>query len=105
MKLAVTPNVVGDGNIILDVEVDKDTPDFTRNPTSPPINTKKIKTKLLVKNNSIVVIGGIYSQTQSDSIEKVPGVNKVPVIGQAFKNNQNLKERRELLIFISPHIV
>ncbi len=105
LKLAVTPNVVGDGNIILDVEVDKDTPDFTRNPTSPPINTKKIKTKLLVKNNSIVVIGGIYSQTQSDSLEKVPGINKAPIIGNAFKNSQNLTERRELLIFISPHIV
>jgi type IV pilus assembly protein PilQ len=105
LKLAVTPNVVGDGNIILDVEVDKDTPDFTRNPTSPPINTKKIKTKLLVKNNSIVVIGGIYSQTKSDSLEKVPGINELPIVGNAFKNNQNLTERRELLIFISPHIV
>ena len=105
LKLTVTPNVVGDGNIILDVEVDKDTPDFTRNPTSPPINTKKIKTKLLVKNNSIVVIGGIYSQTQSESLEKVPQIHKVPIVGNAFKNNQNLTERRELLIFISPHIV
>ena len=70
VTLTVTPSIVGDGNIILDVNVTKDTPNYTNTP--PSITTKEIKTKLLIKDGTIVVIGGVYTQEAADSVSKVP---------------------------------
>lgn len=103
LKLVVTPSIVGDGNIQLAVTVNKDTPVYTTTP--PGIDKREIKSKLLIKDGAIAVIGGIYTQTKADNTNKVPGLGDIPVIGGLFRNNQQLDQRRELLIFLSPSII
>lgn len=103
LKLTVTPSIVGDGNILLNVLVAKDTPDLTTTP--PAINKKEVKSKMLVKDGSIAVIGGIYSQDQTDSTDKVPGLGNIPGLGILFRHNTTKKKRTELLIFLSPSVI
>ena len=104
LVLTVTPSIIGDGNVLLDVKVNNDTPDRT-NPGSVGINTMEITTKLLVADGDIVVIGGIKKNNISDSKEKVPGVSKVPVIGKMFQGSSKSDTLNELLVFIAPRIL
>ena len=71
----------------------------------PSIDTKQIATSVLVQNGGTVVIGGIYSQTESDNTTKVPVLGDVPYIGFLFRNNSKVDNKNELLIFISPRII
>jgi len=103
VTLTVTPSIVGDGNIILDVNVTKDTPNYTITP--PPITTKEIKTKLLIKDGTIVVIGGVYTQEAADSVSKVPFFGDIPIIGRLFKKETKKDNRKELLIFLAPRVI
>jgi type IV pilus assembly protein PilQ len=103
VTLTVTPSIVGDGNIILDVNVTKDTPDYTNTP--PSITTKEIKTKLLIKDGTIVVIGGVYTQDTADTVEKVPFFGDIPIIGRLFKKETKKDNRKELLIFLAPRVI
>jgi type IV pilus assembly protein PilQ len=102
LKLDVTPTIVGDGNIIIDISLQKDT---VGTGTTPPINKMSIKTRLLVEDKSIVVIGGIYEDTTKNTETKVPFFGDIPIIGNLFKSNVDDVDRDELLIFISPHII
>jgi type IV pilus assembly protein PilQ len=102
LKLDVTPTIVGDGNIIIDISLQKDT---VGTGTTPPINKMAIKTRLLVEDGSIVVIGGIYEDTTKNTETKVPFFGDIPIIGNLFKSNVDDTGRDELLIFISPHII
>ena len=74
--MQVTPNIIGDGNILLDIQVNNDSPGG-----SGSINTMEIQTKLLIADGDIVVIGGIKKNIVTDQLDSVPGLNKVPVIG------------------------
>ncbi len=103
VRLAVTPRIVGDGNLIIEVTVNKDTVD-TR-VQNPPITRRQIKTALLVADGAMVVIGGIYFDTRVDSETRVPVIGRVPVLGRLFKRSQNTRDFRELLVFIAPKIV
>ena len=103
LKLTVTPSIVGDGNILLNVLVAKDTPDTTTTP--PAINKKEVKSKMLVKDGAIAVIGGIYSQDQTESTDKVPGLGNIPGLGILFRHNTTKNKRTELLIFLSPSVI
>ena len=102
LKLDVTPTIVGDGNIIIDISLQKDTVGVG---TPPPINKMSVKTRLLVEDGSIVVIGGIYEDTTKNTETKVPFFGDIPIIGNLFKSNVDDSNRDELLIFISPHII
>ena len=102
--LKITPSIIGDGNVLMDIQVNNDTPDRT-NPGSVGINTMEITTKLLVADGDIVVIGGIKKNNISDAAEKVPGVSKVPLIGKMFQGNQKSDKLNELLVFIAPRIL
>jgi type IV pilus assembly protein PilQ len=102
LKLDVTPTIVGDGNIIIDISLQKDT---VGTGTTPPINKMSIKTRLLVEDKSIVVIGGIYEDTTKNTETKVPFFGDIPFIGHLFKSNVDDVDRDELLVFISPHII
>lgn len=103
LKLAVTPTVVGDGNLMLSLVLNKDSADTTK--SNPPITKSQITTNLVTKDNSIVVIGGIYTQTRSDGTSKVPGFGDVPLAGKLFRSDQKSDGKKELMIFISPHIL
>ncbi|HEV2007415.1 MAG TPA: type IV pilus secretin PilQ, partial [Burkholderiales bacterium] len=103
LSLKVKPQITPDDNIIMDLNVHKDSPDFSQSP--PAINTKQIVTSVLVQNGGTVVIGWIYSQTESDNTTKVPVLGDVPYIGFLFRKNTKVDDKNELLIFISPRII
>lgn len=102
LKLDVTPTIVGDGNIIIDISLQKDTVGVG---TTPPINKMAVKTRLLVEDKSIVVIGGIYEDTTKNTETKVPFFGDIPLIGNLFKSDVDDSDKDELLIFISPHVI
>ena len=104
LKLQVTPNIIGDGNVLLDVQVNNDTPDRT-NPGAVGINTMEINTKLLVADGDIVVIGGIKKNDISNASESVPGINKLPIVGKLFQGKTNSDTMSELLVFIAPRVL
>ena len=103
LKLEVTPSIVGDGNIIMDVKINKDSPNTSA--ANPPISKTEITTKLLIADGTIVVIGGIYKENLSDSVSKTPLLSSLPIIGNLFKRVKKGEDFDRLLIFIAPRIL
>jgi type IV pilus assembly protein PilQ len=104
LALKVTPQITPEGNVILDVDVNKDS--VGRSTVAGfAIDTKHVKTQVLVENGGTVVIGGIFTQTERNQVNKVPLLGDIPVVGNLFKNNSRSSNRTELLIFITPKIV
>ena len=83
VQLRVTPSIVGDGNVILDVVVEKKSADTSQD--NPPITTRQITTKLLVRDRTIVVIGGVFTQETTDPNQRVPFFGNLPVVGRLFR--------------------
>ena len=104
LKMTVTPSIIGDGNVLLDIQVNNDTPNRS-NAGDPAINKMEISTKLLVADGDIVVIGGIKKNSVSNSNQKTPGVGDVPVVGNLFKGKAKADSLDELLVFIAPRIL
>ncbi len=102
LKLDVTPTIVGDGNIIIDISLQKDTVGVG---TTPPINKMAINTRLLVEDKSIVVIGGIYEDTSKKTESKVPFFGDLPFFGKFFRSDVDESDKDELLIFISLQVI
>ena len=105
LSLTVTPSIIGDGNVLLDIKVNNDSPDTSLGTDEPSITTNEIVTKLLVSDGDIVVIGGIKKNTMYTKRSGTPGVSKVPVVGNLFKNKKDKDDLTELLIFIAPRVV
>ena len=105
LSLTVTPSIIGDGNVLLDIKVNNDAPVTVPGSDEPGIKTNSIVTKLLVSDGDIVVIGGIKKNSTNNVNSKTPGVSKVPVIGNLFKSKNNSDELVELLIFIAPRVI
>ena len=101
LRLTVTPQITPDGGIILNVEVAKDTPGTVYN-GGVAINTKRVKTNVLVENGGTVVIGGIFSSTEQEDVNKVPLLGDIPIAGNLFKNRTLKTEKTELLVFLTP---
>jgi type IV pilus assembly protein PilQ len=104
LKLEVTPQITPDGNVVLDVDVAKDS-QGANTTAGPAINTQHVKTKVMVENGGTVVLGGIYQQTQTTDVNKVPLMGDIPVLGNLFKNTSTTNNKTELLVFITPKIV
>ncbi len=104
LSLKVTPQITPDDNVNLKINVNKDSVGETYNGV-PSINTSQVSTQVLVENGGTVVVGGIYTQDQTNSINKVPLLGDVPLLGWFFKNNQRTENRSELLVFITPKIL
>ncbi|WP_230414021.1 type IV pilus secretin PilQ [Collimonas silvisoli] len=104
LKLEVTPQITPDGNVILTVDVTNDSVGATV-PGGVSINTKHVQTQVQVENGGTVVIGGIYTQTISNDVNKVPLLGDIPVLGYLFKQSAVVNKRTELLIFLTPKIV
>ncbi len=104
LKLEVTPQITPEGNIILDLDVNKDS---VGQATSAgfAINTKHIKTQVLVENGGTVVIGGIFELTENESETKVPGLGDIPAIGNLFKSRSRTANKQEMLVFITPKMI
>ena len=103
--LQVTPSIIGDGNVLLDIKVNNDSPDTSSVADEPPINKMEIITKLLVADGDIVVIGGIKKNQVSDSKNQMPGVGDMPVIGNLFKGKAKKDNLDELLVFIAAKVL
>ena len=103
--LQVTPSIIGDGNVLLDIKVNNDSPDTSSTADEPPINKMEIITKLLVADGDIVVIGGIKKNQVSDSKNQTPGVGDMPVIGNLFKGKAKSDNLDELLVFIAAKVL
>jgi type IV pilus assembly protein PilQ len=84
LKLTVTPSIIGDGNVLLDIQVNNDTPNRSAGGDEPPINKMEIVTKLLIADGDIVVIGGIKKNVIANSKQQTPGLGDMPVIGNLF---------------------
>lgn len=104
LKLEVTPQITPEGNIILELDINKDSKGETT-AQGIAINTKHIKTQVLVENGGTVVIGGIFELTESDSEAKVPLLGDIPVMGNLFKTKSKSTNKQEMLVFITPKMV
>jgi len=105
LKLEVTPSIIGDGNVLLSIKVNNDTPNRAAESDEPPINKMEIVTKLLVADGDIVVIGGIKKNVIATSKGQTPGLGNMPVIGNLFKGTSKADNLDELLVFIAPRIL
>ncbi|NHZ88234.1 type IV pilus secretin PilQ [Massilia sp. CCM 8733] len=104
LRLEVTPQITPDGNVVLEVNVNKDTKgDETR--AGFAINTQHVQTKVMVENGGTVVLGGIYQQSETNNVTKVPFLGDLPVLGNLFKSTSRQSTKTELLVFITPKIV
>ena len=104
LKLEVTPQITPEGNIILDLDVNKDTVGQAT-AAGFAINTKHIKTQVLVENGGTVVIGGIFELTENDSETKVPLLGDLPGVGNLFKTRSRTANKQEMLVFITPKMI
>ncbi|HEV6966624.1 MAG TPA: type IV pilus secretin PilQ [Roseateles sp.] len=104
LKLEVTPQITPEGSVILNVDVNKDSRG-TLTPQGYAINTKHAQTQVLVENGGTVVIGGIYTQDEGETVNKVPVLGDVPFLGNLFKNKTRTTSKTELLIFLTPKVV
>ncbi|MBB6590135.1 type IV pilus secretin PilQ [Ralstonia solanacearum] len=104
LKLEVTPKITPDGNVFLDVDVNKDSVG-TQTTNGFAINTKHVQTQVLVENGGTVVIGGIYTQNERTDVNKVPLLGDIPVLGNLFKSTAKTNDRTELLVFLTPRVL
>lgn len=106
LSLAVTPQVTPENDIVLKLNITKDTPNTKlKVGENPAIDNKTVDTEVRVENGGTVVIGGIYVQEQNTVENRVPLLGDLPVVGALFRNSSNTSNRRELLVFITPRIV
>lgn len=107
LGLTVTPNITPDGQIIMTVKINKDSPAqcASGNQTILCISTKNLNTQAMVENGGTLIVGGIYEEDNGNTLTKVPLLGDIPVIGNLFKTRGKRTDRRELLIFITPRIM
>ncbi|MFM7532582.1 MAG: type IV pilus secretin PilQ [Rubrivivax sp.] len=104
LRLDVQPQITPEGNVILEVDVSKDS--VGRATTAGfAIDTKQVRTKVLVENGGTVVIGGIYTQVEKEELNKVPVLGDLPFVGSLFQNKARVANKTELLVFITPKII
>lgn len=106
LSLSVTPQVTPEDDIIMQLDITKDTPNLKLAlDAGPAIDNKTVNTQVRVENGGTVVIGGIYVQEENNVENKVPLLADIPLLGVLFRNKSVTNNRRELLIFITPRII
>jgi len=106
LSLTVKPQITPDDRIILDLNVTKDSPDFSNQVRGvPPVNTREIETQVLVDNGETIVLGGIYEQTNTLNENRIPWFGELPMLGFLFKDKKIRDTKSELLIFVTPKIL
>ena len=105
LGMTVTPQITPDGQIIMDIKVNKDSVNRNCGASEPCIDTKRLDTKAMVENGGTLILGGIYEEENSEGVSKVPLLGDIPVVGNLFKSRSRNTSKKELLIFITPRIV
>ena len=100
----MTPQITPEGNIILDLDINKDSRGETT-AAGIAINTKHIRTQVLVDNGGTVVIGGIFELTETEAESRVPVLGELPGVGVLFRNRQRTANKQEMLVFITPKMI
>lgn len=104
LMLEVTPQITPEGNVILELDINKDTVGQST-AAGFAINTKHIKTQVLVENGGTVVIGGIFTLTETNDQTKVPFFGDIPILGNLFKSSSKTSNKQEMLVFITPKMI
>jgi len=102
--LKVKPQITPDGNIIMALDVNKDSVGSVTT-AGYAINTKHVKTEVLVENGGTVVIGGIYETSDSGQHARLPWLGRLPLVGALFGNRQHKRQKQELLVFLTPKML
>lgn len=106
LRLKVTPQITPNNKVLLRLEVNQDAKSTdTSAGDTPLIDTRHIVTNVLVKNGETVVLGGIYEHSKSHTVVRVPFISSIPILGKLFRSRGTKNTRKELLIFVTPHIV
>lgn len=100
-SLRVKPQITPEGNVILDIHVKKDSP----NSNDGSISVKNLDTRAMVADGSTLILGGIYDESSIDSVQKVPVLGDLPIVGNLFKTKTHSGNKREVLIFLTPKVV
>jgi type IV pilus assembly protein PilQ len=107
LELDVTPHVTADGAIAMKVNVTRNEPDFSRTGANgqPTVAKREAQTELLISDGHTAVIGGIYTRNTSRTVDQVPLLGDIPILGLLFQRRRQSDQRNELLIFLTPRIV
>lgn len=106
LSLEVTPQITPDNRVIMEVKVTKDAPDYLNAVLGqPPISKNEVNAKVLVADGETIVIGGVFSNTQSKVVDKVPFLGDVPYVGRLFRRDVVTEAKSELLVFLTPRIM
>ena len=106
LGLTVTPQITPDGNVIMDIKLNKDSVDENCSVLGTPcISTKELVTRAMVEDGGTIILGGIYEEDNSTAQYKVPLLGDIPVVGNLFRGTKRNNSKNELLIFITPRIM
>ena len=106
LSLEVTPQITPDNRVIMEVKVNKDEPDFSQAVNGvPPIRKNEVNAKVLINDGETIVLGGVFSNTQTKSVDKVPLLGDLPFIGRVFRRDIVEDKKNELLVFLTPRIM
>ncbi len=118
LSLTIIPQITPDNKIVLRIRATEDTrgdnvvvsttPSGTGPETStsvPAINTQAVESDVLLNNNETVVLGGVYKTVKENTVDRIPFLGSLPVVGYLFSHKREHDEKRELLIFITPKII
>ncbi len=106
LTLTATPQITYEGNIILDLKVENNSPDFARNVNGvPSIRTSESTTRVLISDGGTTVIGGILIDDESTQEDKVPGLGSLPIIGNLFRRSSVSRTTQEILFFVTPRLI
>ncbi len=106
LTLTVTPQITYEGNIVLDLKVENNTPDFSHAVNGiPSIRTSESTTRVLVSDGGTTVIGGILIENETTAEDRVPGLASLPVVGNIFKRTSVSRSTQEVLFFITPRLI
>lgn len=105
LSLEVTPNITPDGKILMELNIANDSINSYAQNGEAILNKNAINTNVLVNNGETVVLGGVFEQTTSNAVTKVPFLGDLPYVGRLFKKTAKSEAKNELLIFVTPRIV
>ncbi|WP_304639400.1 type IV pilus secretin PilQ [Pseudomonas sp.] len=106
LSLEVTPQITPDNQVIMEVIVTKDEPDFTNQVNGvPTIRKNEVNAKILVADGETIVIGGVFSSETAQGTQKVPFLGDLPILGRAFRRDITSESKTELLVFLTPRII
>lgn len=110
VNLSVTPKISPDGTVKLDIgttnsAVSSSSVPISKDVSAPIINQRRANTTVSVPSGQTILIGGLIATTDDKRMVKVPWLGDIPVIGAMFRKSHNTRERKELLILLTPQIL